>query len=150
MSASKDAASKADKVSIVVDSSGRITGAFKSTEYRPSKEGDEHVVTAGLTAVPGQSVLEVEVPATVADLNGSELLSRLAEQVSVKALIASSPTAGQADFGSSQALGSVVLFDGSRQATAGVWAGQGHGAVALSPNSRHVGGFGVVTAGSVP
>ena len=149
MSASKDAAPKAAKMSIVLDSSGLITGAFKATEYRPAKEGDERVVSAGLTAVPGQSVLEVEVPAAVADLNGSELLSRLTEQPSVKALIASSPTAGQANFGSSQALGPAMLFDVSRQATAGVSAGQGHSAVALSPNSSHLGGFGVVTAGSV-
>ena len=84
------------KMSIVLDSTGGIVGVSKPREYRPAKEGDEPVVTANLTARPGQSMAEIEVPAGFVDLNASELLSRLAQEASVQTVIASLPTAGAA------------------------------------------------------
>ena len=83
------------KMSIVLDSNARVVAASKPSDYQPAKAEDEPMVTAGLAAGAGQSLVEVEVPADVAGLSGSELLSRLAEQPAVQTAIASSPTTGQ-------------------------------------------------------
>jgi hypothetical protein len=96
--------SKTVRMSLVLDSSGQVVGVSKPSEYRPAKEGEEPVVTAGLAAGLGQSVVEVEVPADLAELQGGELLSRLVEQSSVRAVVANLPTAG----GEPSAGGSIV------------------------------------------
>ena len=94
--------SKTTTMSVLLDSSARVTGASKPSDYKPAKPGDEPVVNAQMVAGPGQSVIEVEVSADLAGLDGSALLSGLAGHPSVQAVIASTPTAGQASFGSSQ------------------------------------------------
>jgi hypothetical protein len=93
-------------VSVVLDSSGRVVGASKPSDYRPAKEGDEPVVTVGLAVGPDQSVVEVEVPADLTDLDASGLLSRLAEHTSVRAVVASLPTSGAAPTTGGSSLGS--------------------------------------------
>jgi hypothetical protein len=133
-------------VAIVLDSSGRVAGASKPHDYHPAKEGDERVVTVGLAAEPGQSVVEVEVPADVANLDGQELLRHLADQPSVRAVIASTPTAGQANWGSLQAT-AAVPFDVSQQGPGGVSAGQGAGPVSQSSTPLGIGVTNVITAG---
>jgi hypothetical protein len=110
---SASAAPKTIKMSILLDSHARVAAVSKQSDYRPAKDGDEPVVTVGLAAGPGQSVVEVEVPADLAGLDGHELLSRLAEHPSVQTVIASSPTAGEASFGSSQGLPTDVVTAGS-------------------------------------
>src|SRR5688500_10357414 len=102
MATSRETAATTAKISVVLDSSGRVVGASKPSSYRPAKESDERDVTAGLVGGPGQSVAEVEVPADAVNLEGGELLARLADQPSVRAVIAATPTAGQASLGSSQ------------------------------------------------
>jgi hypothetical protein len=97
-----EAAPGAVKISVVLDSSGRVVGAFKPTEYRPAKPGDEPVVSVGVVAAPGQTVIDVEVPPDVANLDAPELLARLGEQGPVKAVVSNIPTAGQGGLGPSQ------------------------------------------------
>ncbi|MBB5470967.1 hypothetical protein OKW30_001876 [Paraburkholderia sp. Clong3] len=87
--------SKTIKMSIVLDSSGRIVGASKPKDYRPAK-GEQPEVTAGQAADRGQSIAEIEVSPELADLNASDLLLRLSEEASVRALVADLPTAGAA------------------------------------------------------
>src|SRR5689334_5204063 len=89
-------ASRTAKISILLDSGGQVVGVSKPGEYQVSKAGAELVATAGMVAGIGQSMVEVEVPGDLADLQGSELLSRLAEQPRVQAAIASLPTVGEA------------------------------------------------------
>jgi hypothetical protein len=112
-------ASKTVKMSILLDSSGQVVGVSKPSEYRPAKGGDEPVATAGVAAGIGQSMVEVEVPADLADLQGHELLSRLAEQTPVQAALASiptvgeGPTAGGSTIESSQSLSAGTITAGS-------------------------------------
>jgi hypothetical protein len=87
--------SKTVKMSILLDSSGQVVGASHPSEYRPTKAGEEAGATTGMAAGIGQSMVDVEVPADLADLQGSELLSRLAEQSLVRAALASLPTVGE-------------------------------------------------------
>jgi hypothetical protein len=61
MPAPKEAAAAPVKMLVVLNSSGRVGGAFKPTEYQPVKEGDEPVVNVGLVAITGQSIVEVEI-----------------------------------------------------------------------------------------
>jgi len=111
---------KTVKLSVLFDSSaGGIAAVSKPSDYRPAKAGDEPVVTAVLTAGPGQSVIEVEVPADLASLDGSELISGLAKHDSVRTLIASIPTAGEASFdeqnvGYSQGLSTGIVTAGQQ------------------------------------
>jgi hypothetical protein len=129
------------KLSVLLDAGGHVAGAFKPLDYRPTKEGDEEVVTVGMVATPGQSVFEVDVPAEVANLEGQELLQQLAEQASVQAVIARTPTAGQASLGSS-----LQGFGASLQPAADISAGQGP-----SPSTQAL-GMGVpgsITSGSL-
>jgi len=83
-------------MSVLLDSRRRIAGVSKPSGYRPAKGGDEPEVTTGLVAGPGQSMVEVEVPGDFADLDGVELLSRLAEQPALRMAMANSTTTGQA------------------------------------------------------
>jgi hypothetical protein len=136
------------KMSVVLDSNGRVAGAFKPSDYRPAKEGDEKVVTGGVIAAPGQSVVEVEVPAEVASLDTPELLSRLAEQSSVQAAIANTPTGGQASWSSSQAFTALPPGE-SQQGLTGVSGGQASGPFTQSFRSLEIGAAGVVIGGSV-
>jgi hypothetical protein len=108
------------KMSIVLDSSGQVVGASKPTHYQPAKEGHEPVVTVRLEAGPGQSLVEVDVPPDLADLDGSELLSRLADHSSVRTMIADlpptageAPHAGEASLGPSQGLPTATVTAGS-------------------------------------
>jgi len=131
------AAATAVKMSVVLDSSGQVVGAFKPSHYRPAKEGDEGVVTVGVEAAPGQSIVEVEVSTEVANLDAHDLLSRLAEQSSVREVIANTPTASQVSWGSSQAV-MAVPFGVSQQ-----------GPVGQPPRSFEIGGTGTITASLV-
>lgn len=89
--------SKTVKMSIILDANGHVVGASKPRDYQPAKAGDEPVVTVAVAAGVGQSMAEVEVPADLADLDATKLLPRLAEQTSVRAVIANlPPTAGGA------------------------------------------------------
>src|SRR5271166_421311 len=128
MSATKTATSHAQMTSdktgsvksfVLLDSSGRVVGAFAPGEYRPAKPGDEAVVTMGVAAGPGQSVIEVEALGDLTGLDAQELLARLAAEPSVQQAIASTTTAGQGSLGSAQSLTAVPS---SLSATA---AGQG-------------------------
>jgi hypothetical protein len=110
---------KTVKMSILLNRSGQIIGASKPSDYRPAKDGDEPEVSVRSVAGPGQSIVEVEVPADLAGLDGGELLSRLAEQIAARTVIAGSPvagegpTAGQASLGSSPSLRADVITAGS-------------------------------------
>ena len=85
-----------------------VIGAFKQTEYKTSKEGDEPTVTVGVISMEGQSVLHIDAPDDLADLEGQELLDGLAQHPTLKIAIRDTPTAGQAILGfESDALRSV-------------------------------------------
>jgi hypothetical protein len=149
MATSRETAATTAQISVVLDSSGRVVGASKPSSYRPAKESDERDVTVGMVGGPGQSVAEVEVPADVANLEGGELLARLADQPSVRAVIAATPTAGQASFGSSQIF-AAVPSGVSQQGLDRVSAGQGAiGPATQSRGSLMVEPSGAVTAGSL-
>src|SRR5208337_429068 len=153
-----------------LDSSGRVVGAFAPSEYQPAKPGDEAVVTTGVAAGPGQSVIEVEVPGDLTGLDAQELLARLAAEPSVQQAIASTTTAGQGSLGSAQsltavpsslsataagqgslgsaqALTAVPASSSSQHVSAGTSAGEGSGPLAPSFSTLGTGASAAVTAG---
>jgi hypothetical protein len=142
----KETAATTVRMSVVLNSSGRVGGAFKPTQYRPAKESDDQVVTVSLEAGPGQSIVEVEVPAEMADLEADELISRLAEHSSIRAAIANTPTASQANWVSSPGAVTALPFGVSEQERAGISAGQGPSPFAQSFGSVGIGRAGTVTA----
>jgi hypothetical protein len=143
----KETAATTVRMSVVLNSSGRVGGAFKPTQYRPAKDGDDPVVNASLVAAPGQSIVEVEVPAEMADLEADELMSRLAEHSSVRAAIVNMPTASQANWVSSPGAVMALPFGVSEQGGARISAGQGPGPFAQSFASVGIGPAGTITAG---
>jgi hypothetical protein len=148
MTASNEAEPAMAKLSILLDPSGHLVGVSKPKDYKPQISEDEQSITAGIIAELGQSLVEVEVPAEIANLDGAELLSRLAHQNSVLSVIASIPTAGQASWSSFQAVAAVpsgVPYSES----AGVSAGQGTGPVAQSLSPLTMPAMDIVTAGLV-
>lgn len=80
------------KLSISIDQTGKVVGAA----YQPpaAKGAGETVAEAGLTAGPGESVHEVEVPDEVAKLQGDELLARLSSDERVRQALSTQVAAG--------------------------------------------------------
>jgi hypothetical protein len=88
------------KLSILLSPSGQVVGASRPRDYKPAKAGEEPNVTTALAAGPGHSVVEVEVPANLADLSASDFLTRLSQEAAVRTALANVVTSGEASISS--------------------------------------------------
>lgn len=137
------------KISVLLDANGSLVGASSPREYKPA-EGEEKLVTAGHAAGPGQSLVDVEVPAQLADLSTSGILARLSEQDTVRKVLASVTTSGAAPVTSESPHGFFQSPSVSLTSSTGpqIVATSGGGVVSSAASAQPL-ADGIVTSGSI-
>ena len=85
------------KINIIFDSAGNIAGTARAAIPDKGVKAKAPDIEVGIVPSPGQSVHEVEVTEELAQLEGPELLRRLADVDSVKQALSTIVTAGQGE-----------------------------------------------------